>query len=825
MTDNTASLPVTPYLSEICRTLKESPSRFLILTAQTGAGKSTAVPPALLDYFPGKILMLQPRRLAAVAVASRIAENLGEEPGQTAGYTLHLESRTSSATRLEVMTEAVLTRRLQNDPLLEGVSVIILDEFHERSVHADLVLAFLQETMQLRDDLYVIIMSATINAQKIASALATPPVPVMNIPGKLYPVEISYNDKNTPKQAVLSVLRENFEQINIPNERSSINKNPEKYRTDSILVFLPGIHELTLLKKELVESLSDSCEILILHSSIPLSEQKKVLSPVPADNKRRIILSSSIAETSVTVPGVRTVIDSGFTRFNRINLETGMNQLITSRITQFNADQRTGRAGRIMSGECIRLWNKNEQLVRDIIPEILRTDISSVVLECAGWGSTDINAFKWLDAPSKAAWNESLNKLKIFGFIKENPDGRNLITEKGKAALSLGISVRLACAALYGKQTTHVKEALDFVLKFSEYKDSSPALKEKFLKNLESRLSRYSIKHEGKFSKAELLLSGFPDRLAKKLDLSEQDQKKKDFTAYQFSSGRKGFLEKPYPLSPEFLIAPEVNAVNSSAKIFSYEPLSLNEISDWLNEHCSTYQQVSFDKNNSLKKTEITACGSIILKEIRLPVSDGDYGKALCTKIKTEGFDFIQPDEQVLNFLTRTIFYAQQKDKTLFEKLENLQENTESWLLPFINSSYINSKMLYDALYYYLDGAVIDREVPASIILPNGKKTKIKYEIRLKGDKLTTDSLLTNVRSSNIEPVIEVIIQQIFGCFETPAVLGVPVLLKLLSPARRPLQITNDLKNFWQGAWIEICKEMKGRYPKHNWDYRTVEKD
>lgn len=264
MNEQIKNLPITPYLSEICSTLKTSPSRFLVLTAQTSAGKSTAVPLALLENFSGKILMLEPRRLATVAIASRVAELLGEEVGKTAGYSLHLESKVCLQTRFEVITEAILIRRLQKDPSLEGVSVVVLDEFHERSIYADLSLAFLKEAMELRDDLYVVLMSATINSKKIADYLSAPPAPIFDVKGRLFPVKLVYKDKTSVEDAICDELLE------------STAKNLLEYRCDSILVFLPGIYEITSVKNKLEERLSNfEAEILILHSSIPLSEQKK----------------------------------------------------------------------------------------------------------------------------------------------------------------------------------------------------------------------------------------------------------------------------------------------------------------------------------------------------------------------------------------------------------------------------------------------------------------------------------------------------------------------------------------------------------------------
>ena len=824
-------LPVFPYLDKICETLKSSPSRFLVLTAQTAAGKSTAVPLSLLEHFPGKILMLEPRRLAAVAIASRVAELLGEETGMTSGYTLHLEKKTSSRTRFEVITEAILTRRIQKDPSLEGINVVVLDEFHQRSVHADLSLAFLKEAMALRDDLFVIIMSATMDAQKTASYLSNPSAPVMEIPGRQFPVEITYDDKSSPAQAIKNLLNSTRNRENSPDFRkksSDLDYNERsvvQYRNDTILCFLPGIYEINKTRNSLLELLgckeqeeSEEIEILILHSSISLSQQKKVLSPVLLTQKRRVILSSAIAETSLTVPGVSVVIDSGFSRVNKTDLATGMEKLVTERISSFSADQRSGRAGRVMAGKAIRLWNKLEIIPKELSPEILRADLSGLVLECFLWGASSPSSLSWLCPPPASAWKTSVELLEGFGLIKNKK-----ITQEGKAALQLGLSPRLSCLLIFGLKTGHLQEALNFILKFSEYKDSSFQIQENFLSNLKKRASTLDVKQFSpvELSKAGLLLAGYPDRLAIKIETLP-----KEGTVYQFPSGRKALLQKEGLNSPLWIIASEVNVSSAQGKIYSWEEISSADLEHWLLNHTVTEEKVFFeDKLSKLKKSLITRYGQIILKEIPQQVTQDDFGKALCQKIKDKGFDGIPVSQACINFLCRTIFFINNTSETekaslLEMKIQNLTEDSEKWLLPFITGNAISEETVFNSLYWWLDGNYINQIIPSVLVLENGKKVKIQYENRASGNTLTIGSLLTNVRSLTFEPVVEVIIQQVFGCFTNPKISGVPVLFKLLSPARRPLQITNDLSNFWDGAWIEICREMKGRYPKHNWDYR-----
>lgn len=825
MNPEISSLPIAPYLDEICGKLKSSPSHALVLTAETGAGKSTAVPVALLKHFSGKILMTEPRRLAAVAIADRVSHLLGEETGKTAGYSLHLESKKSAQTRLEVATEAILLRRLQSDPLLENVNVIVLDEFHERSIYSDLALAFLKETMLLRDDLYLIVMSATINYQSLANYLGTEqnPAVVMKIPGRLFPVKIEYCDSKPLAQ----VVKDEVDNLtNVRSQKKVISTSSITASSASILVFLPGIYEIKKTKSEL-ENLNLDAEILVLHSSVSLAEQRKVLSP-SKESKVRVILSSAIAETSLTVPDVVTVIDSGLSRVNKIDLSTGMEKLVTERESVFSTDQRAGRAGRVQAGKCVRLWNKNDVRIQQNLPEILRSDLTQLVLECAAWGVSDKSKLSWLDSPSDSSWNTAKSLLENLECVDEN----GKITEKGKSVLSLGLNPRLACVAL---AVFASKNPLSLVTSFTEFKDASENRKKLFEDDLLRRLSR--VCHAGFISAstnhAQLFqnpfLAGFPDRLAK---LSE---KSTDSSIYQFASGRMAVLKRDVlskkSLSdfPDWLIGVEVSAGETTGKIFSFETINQSELDDFLDEHSKTQAKTEFsldDKNQlKAKKTETVSFEKIILKEKNVPITDSEYSSALCDYLKNQDFFKLPLDSQnqeklhtklinkkTENFLLRVEFYLSQKSD--FDKLNHhteisykfhyLNELTNDWLLPFINSKILTSETIYNALYWFLDGNKIDQKVPTNITLQNGHRAKISYE----------------KNQNKIQPTIEIIIQRIFGCFETPKILGVPVLLKLLSPASRPLQITNDLEHFWTTAWPEICKEMKGRYPKHNWDYK-----
>ena len=793
MTEEIQKFPITPYLEHICDTLKKSPSHFLVLTAETAAGKSTVLPLALLEHFSGKIIMTEPRRIAVLGVANRVGE-LTEKPKEV-GYKIHLESRITCETRLEVVTEAILVRQLQSDPALEDYNVVVLDEFHERSVNTDLVLAFLKEAMQLRDDLFVVIMSATIDTKKLQRWLSLPKppeeVPVISIPGRQFAVNVVYE----PEKSIVSAVRQGI-----------------RYAGDSgnILVFLPGISDIRKAQEALLETneFSDDSEneLCILHSSISLEEQKRIISPASPDGKRRVILSSAIAETSLTVPGVNVVIDSGLSRVNRMDINTGMEKLTTEKESEFSAEQRKGRAGRLCEGTCIRLWEKHDVRVKDFPPEILRADLVPLVLECSERGIYSVEGIDWLDSPSVAAWTESVRLLQQLGMIKK--DGR--ITEKGKATLTLGIHPRLAGIALMAFDKSAGKlsrEGQELLIKFSSYSSSSVELQKRFIIDLESRLKGCNCKDSQEDREFDfLILSGYPDRLAKRTSEAGVEP-----AEYKFAGGRQARLYNRN--APLWLCAPDVTAGDKEAVIFDLVELEEPKINEFLEKHSEIRQICSFTQG-TLQKFEVKCFGEIVLSSKKIALSEGDYAQAWLTEIKEKGIDCLPFDAKCESLLLRAEFIEQQnlQDSEKEEDIHNnlysrLKLNANEWLTPFLGGkNTLTASTVYDALYWYLEGAEIDRFAPEILTLENGRRCKVKYE------KLAV-----------IQPVIEIIIQRIFGCFQTPKIYGKKVLLRLLSPASRPLQVTDDLEHFWTGAWVEICKEMKGRYPKHNWDLSIIE--
>ncbi|MCQ2580116.1 MAG: ATP-dependent helicase HrpB [Treponemataceae bacterium] len=773
-------LPVFEHLENIADNLKNSPSQSLVLTAETGAGKSTAVPFGLLNSFGGKVLMLEPRRLAVLSLAKYASEIADEQLGSFAGYRMHLDSKVTKETQLEIVTEAVALRLIQNDPSLEGYSVVIIDEFHERSVYVDLFLAFLKEAKELRDDLFLLVMSATIETKKLCEYLNCG---LYSVPGRLFPVEIEYKQTEI-ENAVMHEL-----------------ENP--CNSGSILVFLPGIKDIKRAEQKLKEKLenTENVEICLLHSSVSFEEQKHVLT-MPEKGTRRVILSSSIAETSLTVPDISTVIDSGLARINRFEPRTGMNRLVTESECEFSATQRAGRAGRTQKGRCVRMWHKTDLRLKSLPVEILRSDITFLVLECDLLGALRRDSIDLLDLPPLGAWNQACEFLQKAELIEKDEDGGS-ITSKGKLVLSFGIHPRLGAVAASAAFSGNLKNALDYVIKYSG--ENSAERAGKLYANLEKKIKAFEVPLDLKNAEpselngANVLLCGFFDRVARR----------EDGIIYQLYSGKKAALcadlQKKFQETgfPEYIIAIDADSGEKQGCIYQAE--KLENVENWLKMHSTEEIHVYFEETKSarkVRKARRKLYGRILLSEELLAVEPSDTAKAYVSFFRENGIESFPWNKASLNFYERARFYAKH---SLEEKTDDLLENLEEWLLPFWHgSSMISEENFLEALRYKFDGRSVDSAVPLRLKLENGREVQVKYE---EIDK-----------SAGPVPVIEIIIQQIFGCKKTPAVCGVPVLFRLLSPARRPLQVTQDLEGFWKNTWPEICKEMKGRYPKHNWD-------
>jgi len=766
-------LPIFPWLDRICDSLLASPSRFLVLTAETAAGKSTSVPIALLPRVKGKIVMLEPRRLATVAIANRIASLLGETPGETAGYRLHLDSRVGEKTRIEIITEAILTRRIQGDPSLDGISVVILDEFHERSVHGDLALTLLKEIVSIREDLFVIVMSATINTNRISAFLDAP---VLNVPGRQFPVDITYAGELSRQRSYPSSIEEMTARVIL----SCLEQTG-----GNILVFLPGIREIRRTKEMLS---SCDAEVLMLHSSVSFEEQRKVLDE--NQKSRRVILSSSIAETSLTIPGVTIVIDSGLSRIGRFNIPTGMDRLVTETESVFSATQRAGRAGRTAPGRCIRLWLEHDLRLQDTPPEITRTDVLPLVLECALWGVSDPDKLDWLDPPNKGAWTAASELLAIIGAI--DTDGH--ITQKGRYMTVLGVHPRIAAVALAGET--------GLAAKYAQFSDN-PIECDRLQRDLERRIQGLRIVQKTHVRGLMALLEGFPDRIGRHTHDG----------IYQFPSGRLASLQKNVRESmacpPQWIIALEVDSGDREGRIYKYEDLAEKNVEPWVLCHSikkteTVFSGGKYTPGGKLIKTEYTLYGKIVFSEKKINPEPRDIPVAICSAIRSCGLSVLPWSPESESFLARARFALRKDAISKKGEADDLLASLETWLVPFLPvDGKITGELLLEALKYRFGQQSVDKNAPSRITLQNGLSKTLSYEELFPGEGFC--------------PVLEIKIQDLFGCAETPRVDGETVLLRLLSPARRPVQITRDLAGFWKNTWAEVRKELKGRYPKHKW--------
>ncbi len=477
---------------------------------------------------------------------------------------------------------------------------------------------------------------------------------------------------------------------------------------------------------------------------------------------------------------------------NVFNGNVGLQKLVTVSESEFSASQRAGRAGRTRKGKCIRLWSKNDVRPKEVVPEILRSDLSSLVLECAERGEIDIKKIDFLDRPSESLWKERIYFLEKSGMLESSR-----ITEKGKAALKLGMDVRLAGVLLASRGNERLLELAKKVFMGFDGNGS------KEWSDVCSRLEKISYESPKSIKDDSLLLlEGYADRLALRISAPGAEREE-----YQFTNGKKAFLHKTIKSNARWIVALEADAGDSSAMIYRAQEMKGEEFEGWIKEN-SDLREECFFRDGKIQKEEQTCLGKLVLSKKKLAPDALDVIPAWKNEILEKGFDVLPLDDKCRNFLLRVEYFRQQKGLGGVLS-EELCTSFEEWIAPFLTAGKnIDSKIIYDALYWYLEGSKIDGEVPLLLEFPNGRKFKVTYE-----------------RNEKIRPVVEVIIQRVFGCFTTPEVMGRKVLLKLLSPASRPLQITEDFENFWTTSWPKICREMKGRYPKHNWDYRISDKE
>ncbi len=797
-----------------------------MLTAQPGAGKSTLVPPFLLGepWLAGqRIVMLEPRRLAAAAVAARIAELLGERPGGTAGYRVRGASVVSGRTRIEVVTEALLTRAIQADPLLAGVGLVIFDEFHERSVHADLALALALEVRRARPGLALLVMSATMETGRVAALLGgQAPAPVLECPGSVFPVQTRYQ----PLDGAGRRWEEGF--------AAGCARLLDESGGD-VLAFVPGAAEIRRVGAALAARLGDRGEVLGLHGSMGLEDQQEVIRPSPAAHHRRVILATSIAETSLTVPGVRAVADSGLARLARFHPATGLDRLVTEMESRSSADQRRGRAGRLGPGTCTRFWKESERLVAEPDPEILRSDLAGVVLECALWGTDDAADLAWLDPPPAASWGQAAETLRMLGLLE---GGR--VTALGRRAAELGLAPRLAalvlegiergvpslaaaCAALLAERDgSGIPADPDFRLRLEmlrtgaggrdTWRRAARGEAERLLRRAgvhaaPGSLFAWSVEQEA--GVGDLLAHAFPDRIARR---ESED-------AWLFVTGRAArFPASAGPAaagSPpvsraaaEWITAPDTDAGESIGTIRLAAPVDPAEAARVLAPVTEERLEIRWEGLEP-RAVRSTRAGRLLLSErpCRVPAAEGTA--SFLERLSRSGVGMLPWDPACRGFLERLRFYASRHAGGGLGDLSDagLAARAGEWLAPHLDFSRgpaLGPRGLLAALAGLLDLAQprvgrrgFDEAVPASLALPLGSRRPIDY--------------------SSGSPVVEARIQEVYGLSASPRICGQPLAFRLLSPAGRPLQVTADLAGFWKGSYAEVRKQMRGRYPKHHW--------
>lgn len=766
-----------------------------IVSAAPGAGKTTVLPLKLLSApwrGDGRILVLEPRRLAVYAAACRLAENLGENVGETVGYRMRLENRVGPRTRIELVTEGILTRMLQDDPELNGVSAVIFDEFHERTIHGDTALALALDAQDnLRPDLKIIIMSATLDIQRLSEALGAPAVVSE---GRSFPVEIFY--------------RETSSSLPLPEQTAGVIQRALEARPGSLLAFLPGEGPIRRTAELLRGNLAADVELHELYGRLDKELQRRAIAPAPA-GKRKIVLATSIAETSLTIEGVKIVVDSGLTRSQTFSPVNGLTKLETVPISLASAEQRRGRAGRIEPGVCYRLWTQGEEkrMPEFTEPEILHSDLAPLALELAAWGIQDPNGLFWLDPPPQGHWRQAIRFLTELGAI--TTEGR--LTDTGRNILKTGLEPRLGCLLFHGEKLGLKRSAAELAALLSEYDvrgGDSPDIRALLgriksmprVLELANRLGKGSDRKKADdYSVGLLLAFAYPDRIAR--------LRPSGGGRFVLSSGRSAILKESSPLAREpYLVAAELDAGDTDARIYLAAPLAETDFLDHflLRESAVLY----WDEERKLFRSRLRRVfGKLVVGEKEAPLPDGEAAaEAVLELIRERGLDLLPWTDELRRWCDRMNFIHRHRPEFPDFSAEILLDELEHWLKPFCPRK--------------ISGNFMDR-----IDLGGALKSRLSYRQTQEADALAPERF-TVPTGSNIRidysadpPVLPVRLQEMFGCRETPRIMNdkVGLLLHLLSPAMRPVQITADLAGFWQNSYQYVKSDLKGRYPKHDW--------
>ncbi len=807
----------------------------VVLVAPPGAGKTTRVPLALREepWCTGRILVLEPRRLAARAAAHHMARLLGEDVGGTVGYRVHLESRVSARTRVEVITEGVLTRMLRDDATLDGVSAVLFDEFHERSLHADLGLALtLHARALVRDDLRVGVMSATIEAAPVAALLGG--APVVESEGRLHPVITRHR---APRD------RQRVEEFTAAAVRAALSDDQ-----GDVLVFLPGQGEIAR-TAALLDDAGPEVDVIPLYGAMPLDAQDRAIRPSP-DGRRKVVLATSIAETSLTIEGVRVVIDSGLARVPRFDARSGMTRLATTRVSRASADQRRGRAGRLGPGTCYRLWAEGDdaQLLAQRTPEILEADLASLALELAAAGIEDVRALQWLDAPPEGALLQAQGLLRELDAL----DAHGRITPHGRRVAALGAHPRLAhlvarghelglgalacdVAALLGERDLFDRVAAegdaDLADRVRALRDPEFARAHRADRARVQRVRqeadalrrglpttrggdrsdgrRASSGDDARDAAVGLLVAlAYPDRLAR--------QRFGEPGRYLLRNGRGATFAVPQPLgAAEWLAIAEVDGDPRESRIWMAAAIDAADVMAHFASHSTEELVRHWDAaKRTLRLTQVSRLGAIPLRERRVDApSADDAATSLLEIVRGEGLAVLKWDERAIRLRERLAF-AHRCDPEFPDVADGaLHQALDAWLLPALHAiGALNALArldVADALLARLSWKQRERLealAPTHCVVPSGSRLPIDY-------------------ADAAAPALAVRLQELFGLADTPRVGEgrVPLTLQLLSPAHRPVQVTRDLAGFWARSYFDVRKDLRGRYPKHHWPENPLE--
>jgi len=822
-TPSLPDLPINEALPALADALMGH--RGVLLEAPPGAGKSTIVPIVLLQspWLDGqKILMLEPRRIAARAVANRMSQLLGESVGRTIGYRTRLETKVSRETCVEVVTEGILTRMLQEDSALTRVGCVIFDEFHERSLNADLGLALCIESQQhLREDLRLLVMSATLDLKPLVRLLGD--APVVSAKGRSFEVRTHH------------VPRRN--EIHLELQVSQLVRSALQKHEGDILCFLPGAAEIRRVQRNLEETdLDRGVRVMPLYGELAGAEQDAALAP-SAPGQRKVVLATSIAETSLTIEGIRVVVDSGMRRYAEFDPATGMSRLITGRVSQAAADQRRGRAGRLSEGDCYRLWSEgtHASLSPQTPPEILHADLAPLALELACWGAVDATSMAWLDPPPAAPLAQARDLL----LKLEAVDAGARVTEHGRALQKLGMHPRLAHMLVKAQHLGAARLACDLAAILSERdilragagaRDADLRLRVAVLRGdsrevpagvtVDARAKAQAQRTSGQWQRdlghardtadpheatGILLAWAYPDRIARA---------RSDGARYLLANGRGARFGEPQALArSEFIVAAELDGADREARIFLAAPIGLEDLEQHFAALMTDTADIHWDERaGAVSAKRERRLGALLLESSEMPDPDPDAVQAaILTGLKQTGIAALPWTKELRQWRARVMLmrryivasaapWPDLSDQALEQSLD---EWAPPWIMGFTRREHFSRLDLSNALHSFItreQEATLGREAPTHFTVPSGSHIPIDY-----------------LDAEN--PALSVRLQELFGLRETPTVAGgkLPLLLKLLSPAGRPVQITRDLVSFWNRGYHEVKKDLKGRYPKHYW--------